>query len=64
MKKRVRSGKEQAATQQRLAAAVRLQAHRPKVQESEKTYNRNKQKRLWQKDQEALRSLYSRSRAA
>lgn len=64
MKKRARSAHEQRVTQQRLAAGVRLQGYRPKVEDSVKTYNRTKQKRLWQKDQEALRSFYSSSRAA
>lgn len=54
MKKRPRSQREQAVATARVAAAVQLQAHRPQVHESPKIYNRNKQKRLWQKDQEAL----------
>lgn len=64
MKKRTRSAREQAVAQQRLAAGVRLQSHRPKVQESGKAYKRNKQKRLWQNDQEALRALWVRIGAA
>lgn len=66
MKQRARSPREQSIVHARVAAASQLQAHRPKVQETEKVYNRNKQKRLWQKDQEALHPFwrYSRDRAA
>ncbi|MDB4896051.1 MAG: hypothetical protein JWN15_2313 [Firmicutes bacterium] len=53
MKKR-RSVQEQAVAAARLRAAVSLQPHRPKVEESAKRYRRTKQKRLWHKDQEAL----------
>lgn len=64
MKKKARTAKEQAVVQSRVAAAVRLQAHRPKVETSVKNYDRSKQKRLWQKDQEALPSFYSSDWAA
>jgi hypothetical protein len=53
MKER-RSVREQAVAAARLRAAVSLQPHRPKVEESAKRYRRTKQKRLWHKDQEAL----------
>jgi hypothetical protein len=52
--KKRRSPQEQAAAAARLRAAVSLQPHRPKVEESAKCYRRTKQKRLWQNDQEAL----------
>lgn len=52
--KKARSKQEQTVVQSRVAAAVRLQAHRPRVQESKRAYDRKKAKRLWHKDQEAL----------
>jgi hypothetical protein len=53
MQKR-RSSREQAVAASRVRAAVQLQPHRSKVQESAKLYSRTKQKRQWQKDHEAL----------
>lgn len=64
MKKKARTAKEQAIVQSRVAAAVRLQAHRPKVEANVKSYNRSKQKRRWQRDQEALRPFYRSDWAA
>ncbi len=47
-----RSRQQQAVALSRVAAAVKLQAHRPKVQESAKHYKRAKEKRRWQHDQD------------
>jgi len=52
--KKARSQQEQTIVQTRVAAAVRLQNHRPRVHADEKRYDRQKSKRLWHKDQEAL----------
>lgn len=52
--KKIRSAQEQTVVMQQVRAARQLQQHRPKVEESGKAYSRAKQKRHWQKDQEAL----------
>jgi len=52
--KKARSNQEQTIVQSRVAAAVRLQPYRPKVHANEKKYDRQKSKRHWQKDREAL----------
>lgn len=50
--KKARSAREHAIAVSRVAAAVRLQNHRPQVHDSKKRYDRNQIKRSWQKDQE------------
>lgn len=52
--KKARSLQEQTITLARVAAAAKLQSHRPQVHDDKKRYDRKKSKRLWQKDQEAL----------
>lgn len=49
--KKAHSRKEQAIVLARVAAAVRLQHHRPKVHDDTKQYDRTKAKRRWQNDQ-------------
>lgn len=57
--KKARSRREQAVAVARLKAAVRLQSHPPKVHRDRTTYDRNRAKRLWPKDREALSPLRS-----
>ncbi|HWI64646.1 MAG TPA: hypothetical protein VNT75_22700 [Symbiobacteriaceae bacterium] len=52
--KKARSRQEQTILTSRVTAAVKLQNRRPQVHADKKAYDRQKSKRLWQKDQEAL----------
>lgn len=52
--KKTRSVTEQQIALARVSAGRRLEQHRPKVEPDRKKYDRHKEKRRWQRDQEAL----------